>query len=79
MIRRVLLVMAVAALMAAMMVAIAMPAFADAGGVPNENACAGQTNKENNQAGFTPREAAEFFGLRTAGDFNKFVRSGGCA
>ena len=74
--KRMLMVLTVALVMAAMMVATAMPAFADAGGVPNENACAGQVNKLDNQRGFTPAEIARakprLFG--NAGDVEKFIR-----
>jgi hypothetical protein len=37
--RRLLLVLSIAALMAAMVVASAMPAFADKGGVPHDPSC----------------------------------------
>jgi hypothetical protein len=58
--RRILLVMAVAAFMVAMM-ATAVPAFAQVGD-PNANACLGQINSTlNTQWGTNPKEATDFF------------------
>jgi hypothetical protein len=69
--------------MAAMMMAMAMPAFADEGGVPDQNACQGQAiSTLNTGYGSTPKETAEvaspfFPGLiETVGDFTKLVREG---
>ena len=81
--RRIMLVATVAALMAAMMVAMAMPAFADEGGVPDQNACQGQViSTLNTGYGSTPKETAEvaspFFPgqIENVGDFTKLVREG---
>jgi hypothetical protein len=76
--RRIFSVLAVAALMAAMMVTTALPAFADKGGVPNENACHGQNNKALNSFGLTPPETAQLFGFDNAGDYNKLINKDFC-
>jgi hypothetical protein len=75
--KRILLVLAVAAVMAAMMVAVAAPAFADKGGIPNKNACHGQFISTVAQLGFPPPIAAEETGSENAGEFNKRVKGGG--
>jgi hypothetical protein len=62
--------------MAALVLAMAMPAFADKGGVPNEKACHGQTVKAGNQKGVTPAEGAQGVGVNNAGELNKGVKSG---
>ncbi len=74
--KRIVMVLTVAFVMAAMMVAMAVPAFADAGGVPNERACHGQVVKTENQIGTTPHEGVEQLGLNNAGELNKGVKSG---
>ncbi len=74
--RRLMLLVVVALVMAAMMLAMAMPAVADKGGVPNEKACHGQTVKAGNQGGDTPHEGAQQEGLNNAGELNKGVKSG---
>jgi hypothetical protein len=81
--RRILMLVTVALVMAAMMVAMAMPAFADEGGVPDQNACQGQViSTMNTGYGFTLKEAAEvaspfFPGLiENVGDFTKLVGEG---
>jgi hypothetical protein len=74
--KRILLVLAIAALMTAMLGASALPALADAGGVPNDNACHGQVIKFSNQAGFTPNVGAEFLGQDNAGEWNKAAKEG---
>ena len=74
--RRILTVVAVALVMAAMMLAMAMPVFADEGGVPNEKACHGQVVKSENQIGTTPHEGVAQLGLNNAGELNKGVKSG---
>ena len=58
------------------MVVMAMPAFADTGGVPNEKACHGQVVKAENQLGTTPHEGADQVGVDNAGELNKLVKSG---
>jgi hypothetical protein len=63
-------------LMLATMVAMAMPAFADKGGVPNEKACHGQVVKAENQLGTTPHEGVDQVGVDNAGELNKLVKSG---
>jgi hypothetical protein len=74
--RRILLVLTVALVMAAMMVAVAAPAFADKGGIPNENACHGQFISTAAQLGFPPPIGAELSGLENAGQLNKRVKEG---
>ena len=76
MIRRIILVLSVATLMAVMVVAMAMPAFAAKGGVPNEKACLGETVKAENQNGTTPHEGVQQVGLNNAGELLKGVKSG---
>jgi hypothetical protein len=76
-IRRIILLLSVATLMAVMLVAMAMPAFAAKGGVPNEKACVGQVLRAENQLlGITPHESAEEFGLNNAGEILKGIKSG---
>jgi hypothetical protein len=74
--KRIIMVLTVALVVAAMMVAMAMPAFADKGGNPNEKACHGQTLKTANQEGDTPAEGVEQLGLNNAGELNKGVKAG---
>ena len=74
--RRIMLLATLALVMAAMIVAMAMPAFADEGGVPNEKACHGQVVKTENQLGNTPHEGVEQVGVDNAGELNKGVKSG---
>ncbi len=74
--KRIVSVLAVMALMAAMLVAMAMPAFADKGGVPNEKACHGQVLKQENQMGTTPHEGVDQVGVDNAGELNKLAKSG---
>ena len=70
--KRMLLVLAAAALTASMMVVIAMPAFA----APNIHSCPGQYNKINNELGFTPHDQATIQpGFSNAGEWEKFLRS----
>ena len=76
MIRRIILLLAVATLMAVLLVAMAMPAFAAKGGVPNEKACLGETVKAENQLGNTPQEGVQQLGLNNAGELIKGVKSG---
>ena len=74
--KRIMLLVTLALVMAAMIVAMTMPAFADEGGVPNEKACHGQVVKTENQLGNTPHEGAEQVGVDNAGELNKGVKSG---
>jgi hypothetical protein len=74
--RRIMLLVTLALVMAAMIVAMAMPAFADEGGVPNEKACHGQVVNTENQLGNTPHEGVEQVGVNNAGELNKGVKSG---
>ena len=55
--------------------AVGAPVAADAGGVPNDNACHGQTNAFLNSLGITPADARDILGLDNAGDWNKFVKA----
>ncbi len=65
--RRILLRLSVAALMAAMIAVMAVPAFADNGGVPNDDAAFGQgtsfgaSNPQAGGVGLNPRERADLF------------------
>jgi hypothetical protein len=73
--RRLLLVVTVALVMAAMLLAMAMPAFA---ATNNENACLGQVNKGNNSQDIQPSDIAKRpAGFSNAGDVEKFFRIGG--
>jgi hypothetical protein len=74
--KRIIMILTAALVMAAMIVAMAMPAFADEGGVPNEKACHGQVVKAENQLGTTPHEGVEQVGVDNAGELNKGVKSG---
>jgi len=74
--KRVLVLATVALVLTAMMLAMAMPTFADEGGVPNERACHGQVVKTENQIGTTPHEGVAQLGLNNAGELNKGVKSG---
>jgi hypothetical protein len=74
--RRILLVMTVASVLTAMIVAMAMPAFADEGGVPNEEACLGQTVKTANQFGDNPHVGVEQAGVDNAGELLKGAKAG---
>ena len=77
MMRRIISVVVVASVMAAMMLVMAMPAFADKGGDPNEKACHGQVVKTENQLGNTPAEGVEqVVGVNNAGELNKGIKSG---
>ena len=76
MIRRIILVLVVATLMAVLLVAMAMPAFAAKGGVPNEKACLGQIFRAENQMGNTPQEAVQPLGLNNVGEVVKGIKSG---
>ena len=74
--RRILSVLTVAALMAAMMVITALPAFADKGGAPNDDACHGQIVSSLASGGITPPEAAEGSSppRENAGEYNKDIK-----
>jgi hypothetical protein len=74
--RRVAVLVAAASIAVMMLVAMAMPTFADEGGVPNERACHGQVVKTENQIGTTPHEGVAQLGLNNAGELNKGVKSG---
>ena len=80
--RRLLTVFVVMAVMAALAAAMAVPAFADKGGEPNENACQGQINSIlNTRYGTNPKEAADLLGQRglstgNPGDYEKQIRKG---
>jgi hypothetical protein len=74
--KRILMLATVALVMAAMIVAMAMPAFADEGGIPNENACLGQTLKVANQHGEGPPVGVEQTGLNNAGELLKLAKAG---
>ena len=74
--RRIGSVLAIAALMSALLVATALPAFADQGGAPNEKACHGQVIHTLARLGAPPPFYAEFFDLANAGEFNKGVKEG---
>jgi hypothetical protein len=74
--KRIVSLVVVALVMAAMMLVMAMPAFADKGGDPNEKACHGQVVKTENQLGNTPAEGVEQVGVNNAGELNKGVKSG---
>jgi hypothetical protein len=68
--------MVLLAVLAMMVLAMAIPALADKGGVPNEKACHGQVVKAENQNGTTPHEGAAQLGVSNAGEVNKLVKSG---
>jgi hypothetical protein len=68
-----LTVVVVVLVMATMLLAMAMPVFADKGGVPNEKACHGQVVKTENQLGTTPHEGVQQLGLNNAGELHKEV------
>ena len=74
--RRLAVLVATASLVVMMLVAMAMPTFADEGGVPNERACHGQVVKTESQSGNTPHEGVQQLGLNNAGELNKGVKSG---
>ena len=74
--KRILLLATTALVMAATMVAMARPALADKGGVPNERACHGQVVKTENRIGTTPHEGVAQLGLNNAGELNKLVKIG---
>jgi hypothetical protein len=74
--KRIIMMLTVALVVAALIVAMAMPAFADKGGVPNEKACHGQVVKAENQLGTTPHEGVDQLGLNNAGELHKEVKSG---
>jgi hypothetical protein len=78
-IRRIILLLSVATLMVVMLVAMAMPAFAAKGGVPNEKACLGAVLHAEVQMRNTPpvsREVAQQLGLNNTGEVNKLIKSG---
>jgi hypothetical protein len=74
--RRIMLLVTLALVMAAMIVAMAMPAFADESGVPNEEACLGQTVKTANQFGDNPHVGVEQAGVDNAGELLKGAKAG---
>ena len=79
MIRRIILLLSVATLMVVMLVAMAMPAFAAKGGVPNEKACLGAALHAEVKMGNTPpvsREVAQQLGLNNTGELIKLIKSG---
>jgi hypothetical protein len=79
--RRMILVLTVAGLTAAMMLAMAKPAFADQGGVFNQHACHGQSVSDlASNLGGTPAELARNDPrFDNAGDVNKFIKGPLCS
>ena len=75
--RRIISVLVVAALMAAMMVVTALPAFADAGGLSNENACHGQALSGFAKNGAPPGQFQKDFGIPVQ-EFQQFVEEVSC-
>jgi hypothetical protein len=71
--KRILVMLAVMALLLAL---LALPAFAAGGGAPNEPACLGQTVKVANQEGNTPHEGVEQTGRDNAGELLQAVKGG---
>ncbi len=82
--RRILLVLSVGLVIAAMVAVSAVPAFADQGGIPNQNACQGQIiSTFASDFGLTPPEAVELiqkypidYPLENPGDLTQAVREG---
>ena len=72
--KRIISVLAVAALIAVMLVAMAAPAFADPSNPPR---CHGKLNQLANQLGLTPRDGVEQNpALDNAGEWNKEIQEG---
>jgi hypothetical protein len=70
--KRILVMLAVMALL----LALALPAFAAGGGVPNEPSCLGQTVKVANQDSNTPHVGVSQTGRDNAGELLKAVKGG---